>query len=63
MVGAHTTNPTMGRIGSHTFRGVAFLRTDFGCGYFCVKNKLDFWGKLTGLISEYGITTPAYGYY
>jgi len=47
---------------SHILRGVAFLRTESGGSVSC-QNKLDFLGKLTGLISEYGITTPAYGYY
>ena len=48
MVGAHTTNPIRGRMESHTFRGVAFLRTEFGCGYFVSKINLIFSDNVIG---------------
>ena len=33
----------------------AILRTDFGCGYFCDKNKLDFCKQLCRRVLEYVI--------
>jgi hypothetical protein len=58
MVGAHTKTKInkninistfrVGRIGSHTLRGMAFLRTESGVVKFVSKINLIFWGNPVG---------------